>query len=127
MSGRGKDGQDPEGICEKVACEVTAWKSDAYLSDITGYIDETFAAQMLEISIPNLVEYFLTFDVATLAEEVNQLVDTNTTYDTSESANITPFEHLLCHIDMCGNYRPYAYVGDNQKGDYLCIFCTINY
>lgn len=105
-----------EGICEKLSCDVTKWKSNTYVADISGYIDETYFVEMLEVSVPNLVKYFFSFDVEALEKDVNTLIYTNTTYNISENENITPFEHLLCHIDMCGNYRKYMYAGDNQAG-----------
>lgn len=105
-----------EGICENLAVAVTAWKSTNYSSEIAGYVDETFLARMLEISIPKLVEYYFTFNVLDFSNEVNLLICKNTTYKLDNSATITPFEHLLCHADMCNIYRNYAYIGDAQKG-----------
>lgn len=105
-----------EGICENLAVAVTIWKSNSYFSEILGYVDEAYSARMIEISIPRLVEYYFTFNVSDFSKEVNSLIYTNTTYKISDSLPITPFEHLLCHIDMCGIYRASAYAGISQEG-----------
>lgn len=112
-----------EGICEKIACEVTAWKSSEYDASPI-YKDEYYASYMIEVSVPNMTNFFFNYDVLSFEKEINDIIDANTTYDSSKCDNISAFEHLLYHIDMCGAYRNSAYAGDQQSGSIYVYSCT---